>query len=53
MLIVTILKLFNLSDKYLLKKKPNEYNIIKLFKNSKIFNSLYKELNKIHNVTMI
>jgi putative transferase (TIGR04331 family) len=46
-------KLFNLSDKYLLKKKPNQYNITKNYlKNlkKKIFISLYKELNKVHKV---
>ena len=46
-------KLFNLPEKYILKKKPNEYNITKNYLKSlkkKIFNSLYKELNKIHNV---
>lgn len=46
-------KLFYLSDKYLFKKKPNEYNItknyLKILK-KKIFISLCKELNKIHNV---
>ena len=46
-------KLFNFSDKYLFKKKSNEYNITRNYlKNlkKKIFISLYKELNKIHKV---
>ena len=46
-------KLFNFSNKYLLKKKTNENNItknyLKILK-KKIFHSLCKELNKIHNV---
>ena len=46
-------KLFNASDENLFKKKPNEYyitkNYLKILK-KKIFISLYKELNKIHNV---